>query len=91
MTFDRRLPLKDKLAKKIHDYILKFREQYVSAGKPDFLFVTHKDCPTKGFPLSKSGYRKIMSLISLVSPSLYSSTGHQLRHIWNEKFSELMD
>lgn len=90
-TRDRLLPLRETLIKEIHNYILKYRKQIVSKGQPDYLFVTHKNGPTKGLPLSQSSYRKVIQIISKVSPALYRLTGHQLRHTWNQKFSELMD
>jgi len=90
-TLDRRLPLKDTLAKEIHDYILNDRRNVRNAGKNDFLLITHKAGPTQGQPLSKSAYKKIMAVVRSVSPSLYKFTGHQLRHTWNEKFSDQMD
>lgn len=90
-TLDRRLPLKDTLAKEIHNYILKDRRHVRNASKNDFLFITHKAGPTQGQPLSKSAYKKIMSVVRSVSPSLFKFTGHQLRHTWNEKFSDQMD
>lgn len=90
-TRDRRLPLKDTLAKEIHCYILHVRKKIVRPGQPDFLFVTHKAGPTRGLPISKSGYKKVMEVVRLVSPVLYNFTGHQLRHAWNEQFSECMD
>jgi integrase len=90
-TRDRRLPLKDTLAKEIHNYILHTRKKIVRPGQPDFLFVTHKAGPTKGLPISKSGYKKVLEVVRVVSPALYNFTGHQLRHAWNEQFSELMD
>jgi len=90
-TLDRRLPLKDTLAKEIHDYIIGVRRLVANSTKNDFLFVTHKSGPTQGQPLSKSAYKKIIGIVRKVSPNLFNLTGHQLRHAWNEKFSEQMD
>ncbi len=90
-TRDRRIPLKASLVKEIHSYILNGRKLHVKAGQPDFLFITHKSGPTKGQPLSKSGYQKIMAFVRMTSPILYNLTGHKLRHTWNERFSENMD
>ena len=90
-TLDRRLPIKESLVQEIHDYILKERKFIPNARKNDFLFVTHKPGPTCGQPISKSSYNKIIAVIRSVSPSLYSFTGHTLRHAWNETFSEFMD
>lgn len=90
-TLDRRIPMKDTLVKEIHNYILQHRKKIVRKGLPDYLIVTHKNGPTKGHPLSKSGYEDVISVVKKVSPALYNLTGHQLRHVWNEKFSDLMD
>ncbi len=90
-TLDRRLPLKETMIKKIHDYILNERKSVPNADKHDFLFVTHKSGPTVGQPLSKSGYKKIIEVVRNTAPGLYKLTGHQLRHTWNENFSRLMD
>lgn len=90
-TRDRRLPLKNTLAKELHTYILNDRRLAIKPNQPDYLFVTHKSGPTKGLPISISAYQKIMAIVRSASPSLYDFTGHRLRHAWNEKFSELMD
>lgn len=90
-TLDRRLPVKDTLIKQIHEYILKERKKARNASKHDFLLVTHKAGPTEGMPLSKSGYKNIMKVIRDISPTLFNLTGHQLRHTWNEVFSNHMD
>jgi integrase len=90
-TLDRRLPMKDTLVKEIHHYILNGRKNIPNSTKNDFLFVTHKSGPTQGQPLSKSGYKKVIEVVRTASPSLFNLTGHQLRHSWNEAFSNQMD
>jgi len=90
-TLDRRLPLKETLVKEVHHYILNERKSIPNSAKNDFLFIAHKSGPTQGQPLSKSGYKKIIAIVRDVSPSLFNLTGHQLRHTWNEIFSENMD
>lgn len=90
-TLDRRLPVKDTLMQEVHAYISIERRKVPNAGKHDFLFVTHKSGPSQGQPLSKSGYKKIIEVVRKASPTLYNLTGHQLRHSWNEAFSEHMD
>lgn len=90
-TLDRRLPMKDTLVKEIHHYILNGRKNIPNSTKNDFLFVTHKSGPTQGQPLSKSGYQKVIEVVRTASPSLFNLTGHQLRHSWNEAFSNQMD
>ena len=90
-TQDRRIPMKETLAKEVHHYILNERKRVLNSAKNDFLFITHKSGPTQGQPLSKSGYKKIIEIVRKISPSLYNLTGHQLRHTWNEEFSNHMD
>lgn len=90
-TLDRRLPLKDTLTQEIHYYIIHERKKIPNSKKNDFLFITHKSGPTQGLPLSKSGYKKIVEIVRNTSPSLFNLTGHQLRHTWNEIFSNHMD
>lgn len=90
-TRDRILPLADTLAKELHDYIIQDRRKVQRATKNDFLFITHKIGPTVGQPISKAGYYKVISIVSVISPQLYTITGHMLRHTWNRKFSEKMD
>ena len=90
-TLDRRLPLKDTLVKEIHNYILKDRKKIPNANKNEYLFITHKPGKYQGQPLSKSAYKRVLSLVRELSPTLYNLTGHQLRHSWNEAFSNRMD
>ncbi len=90
-TLDRRLPMKDTLVKEVHHYIINARKKIPNSAKNDFLFITHKSGPTQGQPISKSGYKKIMEIVRKASPSLFNLTGHQLRHAWNEAFSNHMD
>lgn len=90
-TQERILPMNDSLVKEVHDYVMKDRRLIKNARKNDFLFVTYKKGPTVGKPISKSGYHKVISVVSGVSPQLYEVTGHCLRHTWNDKFSEKMD
>ena len=90
-TLDRRLPMKDTLAKEFHSYVLNERRLVPNSSKHDYLFVTHKAGSTQGQPLSRSAYKKMLRVVQEVSPLLVSFTGHQLRHSWNEAFSQLMD
>ena len=90
-TLDRRLPMKDTLVQEIHHYIINGRKNIPNSTKNDFLFVTHKSGPTQGHPLSKSGYKKVIEVVRTASPALFNLTGHQLRHSWNEAFSNQMD
>jgi integrase len=90
-TLDRRLPMKDTLAKEIHKYIVNYRRKIVQPGQPDYLFVTHKEGPTKGLPVTIPAYRKVFKVVREISPILHSFSGHSLRHHWNEIFSNYMD
>lgn len=90
-TLDRRLPMKDTLVRAIHHYIVQIRSKVPGARKHDYLLVTHKSGPTQGQPMSKSAFLKVIKLISAASPKLAGLHGHELRHTWNNRFSELMD
>lgn len=90
-TLDRRLPMKDTLAKEIHRYIVECRKKVPGIRKNDYLLVTHKPGPTQGQPLSRSAYLKVINTIAMVEPDLIDLHGHELRHTWNNQFSEQMD
>lgn len=90
-TLERIIPLGDTLVKELHEYITRERRRVTNAKKNNFLFVTHKDGPTVGQPVSKAAYYKVLRVVAAVSPQLYTVTGHMLRHTWNDKFSEKMD
>ena len=90
-TLERTIPLGEVLSKELHEYITKDRRKVSNAKKSDFLFITHKEGPTVGQPISKSSYYKVLNVVKFVSPELYKLTGHKLRHTWNRKFSEKMD
>lgn len=90
-TLERTTPLGELLSKELHEYITKDRRKVANAKRNDFLFITHKEGPTVGQPISKSSYYKVLNVVKTVSPDLYKLTGHKLRHTWNRKFSERMD
>lgn len=90
-TLERYLPLKGSLAKSIHDYIVYDRRNVKNSGRHDFLFITYKEGPTEGQPLSKSSYNKIFKVLRATFPELRELTGHMLRHTWNHHFSRMMD
>ena len=90
-TLDRRIPMKDTLADAIHRYITDYRKKVPGARKNDYLFVTHKSGITQGQPISRSAYMKVVNQIAGASPELASLHGHDLRHTWNNEFSEMMD
>lgn len=90
-TLDRRLPMKDTLVKAIHRYVVQFRREVPGARKHDYLLVTHKSGPTQGQPISRSAFVKVINLIAEAAPELAGLHGHELRHTWNNRFSEFMD
>lgn len=90
-TLDRRLPMKDTLVQAIHRYVVQFRSKVPGTRKQDYLLVTHKSGPTQGQPMSRSALIKVIKLISSAAPELAGLHGHELRHTWNNRFSEFMD
>ena len=90
-TLDRRLSIKDTLVEKMHNYVIHFRRKVPSARKHDYLLVTHKAGPTEGQPMSRSTLIKVINMIAGADPSLTSLHAHELRHTWNNRFSEHMD
>ncbi|WP_313551693.1 site-specific integrase [Pseudomonas sp.] len=85
-TRQRTIPLDSIVMARIHEYILHHRSKVPSAKKHGYLFVTHKEGPTQGKPLSISGFQKWMQNIA----SIVENSGlqaHTLRHHWNYNFS----
>ena len=90
-TLDRRIPMKDTLVEAIREYIAKYRSKVPNARRHDYLLITHKSGPTQGQPMSRPAYNKIINRIASAVPDLFDLRGHDLRHTWNNEFSELMD
>ena len=90
-TLDRRLPLKDTLAQLMHNYVIHFRRKVPGARKHDYLLVTHKSGPTRGQPVSRSTLTKVFKMVAGANQSLSKLHPHELRHTWNNSFSEYMD
>jgi integrase len=90
-TLDRRLPVKDTLVQAIHNYVIHFRKKISGARKHEYLLVTHKSGPTQGQPMSRSTLIKVFDMVAQADPSLASLHAHELRHTWNNRFSEYMD
>jgi len=90
-TLDRRLPIKDTLVQAMHNYVLQFRRKVLGARKHDYLLVTHKSGPTQGQPMSRSTLIKVIDMVAQADPSLARLHSHELRHTWNNRFSEYMD
>ncbi|AVB18482.1 MULTISPECIES: hypothetical protein [Pseudomonas syringae group] len=77
--------------KAVQEYVLTYRRKVHGARKHGYLFVTHKAGPTLGQPLSIAGYKEVVNSLRTHIPPLRGFTGHQLRHYWNERFSDLAD
>lgn len=91
-TLDRRLPMKDTLVQAIHHYVVQVRRKVPGVrGHEGYLLVTHKSGPTQGQPMSRSAFIKVIKLISAAAPELAGLHAHELRHTWNNRFSEFMD
>lgn len=90
-TLERRITLSEILIKDIHDYILNDRRKFKRARKHEYLFVTHKAGPTQGIPVTRSTYHGIINDLRNSMPDIGCFTGHQLRHTWNNMFSEITD
>lgn len=89
-TLQRTIPLVPELIARIHEYILRYRSKLPGAKKHGYLFVTHKDGPTQGRPLSISAFQKwMLSVGSIIEDS--GVHAHALRHHWNYTFSQLSD
>ncbi|WP_180125235.1 site-specific integrase [Rhodoferax sp. BLA1] len=90
-TLDRRIPLKDTLVQAIHNYVIHFRRKVPGARKREYLLVTHKAGPTQGQAMSRSTLVKVINMVAEADPSLSSLHAHELRHTWNNRYSEYMD
>lgn len=90
-TLDRRLPIKDTLVQAIHNYVINFRRKVPGARTGKYLLVTHKSGPTQGQPMSRSTLIKVIDMVAQADPSLAGLHAHELRHTWNNRFSEHMD
>ena len=85
------MPVKGNLIQAIHRYAFGIRKKLVRGKDHGYLFVAHKRGPAQGQTLSISGYCAVIKKISTCDSLLRSLHGHQLRHTWNNKFSEFMD
>lgn len=90
-TEERVLPISDKLVETLGDYVTKVRSQYPRAKKHPYLFVTHKNGPYQGKPLSNSGFGKLMSALQQVAEDFSQVHAHAFRHSWNYSFSKTVD
>jgi integrase len=90
-TNDRVIPIKAALMAEVRLYISDHRRHVPGAKKHGFLFVTHKLGPTVGQPMTIPNYKHVVSTLRAAVPPLKYFSGHDLRHYWNERFSDLMD
>ncbi|MAL37971.1 MAG: integrase, partial [Pseudomonas sp.] len=89
-TRQRTFPLAPELIARIHEYVLRYRNRLPGAKKHGYLFVTHKEGPTQGRPLSISAFQKwMLGVGSIVEDS--GIHAHALRHHWNYGFSKDSD
>jgi integrase len=90
-TRARRLPLDDHLASLLRFYILQVRRRIPNSAAYPYVLVTHKSGPTQGRPMSIEAYKLVIRRIASSHPLLANFSGHDLRHTWNDHFSEFMD
>jgi integrase len=90
-TNDRVIPIKASLMAEVRLYVFDHRRHVPGAKKHGFLFVTHKLGPTVGQPMTIVNYKHIVNTLRAAVPPLKDFSGHDLRHYWNERFSDLMD
>ncbi len=90
-TEERVLPISDKLAERLTEYVTSIRSKYPLAKKHPYLFVTHKSGPYLGKPLSNSGFGKLMRTLQSVADDFSKVHAHAFRHSWNYSFSKILD
>lgn len=90
-TKERVLPISDKLAERLGEYVTRVRSKYPRARKHPYLFVTQKSGPYQGNPLSNSGFGKLMSTLQQVADEFSHVHAHAFRHSWNYCFSKAVD
>ena len=90
-TEERLLPISDKLAERLGEYVTKIRTLYPKARKHPYLFVTQKSGPHQGQPLSNSGFGKLMTALQNVAEDYSQVHAHAFRHSWNYSFSKTVD
>ena len=90
-TLERTLPINDKMAEKLSQYVTTVRSKFPQARHHPYMFVTHKAGPYQGAPLSNSGFGKLMKEVQGVSEDFGDVHAHSFRHTWNYTFSVLLD
>lgn len=88
-THQRILPITQDFLNEIRAYIVQVRKRIPNAHTHPYLLISHKSGPSEGLPLSISSVQEIFATIRRTHPDL-NLTAHDLRHRWNEKYSEAM-
>lgn len=89
-TRQRALPLSNGTLAEIRSYIVGVRKRIPNSDDCEYLFVSQKSSPTQGKALSLSSMQELFATIRKAYPEL-NLTAHDLRHRWNESYSEAMD
>jgi hypothetical protein len=91
-TKERRLPISQKIAQLIDDYIMNYRSKIPNANKHPYLFVTHRKGKTQGNPISTSSFDNvIVPTMKKADPKFSVIHPHIFRHEWNLDFSKKID
>ena len=91
-TQERTLSISDKLAMKVHHYIMNDRATTPGANRHPYLLVTHRKGKTCGQPLSVSSVsNKVFGSMQGVRPEFAVIHAHSFRHYMNYVFSKAVD
>ena len=91
-TKERRLPISQKIAQLLNDYIMNYRSKVPNANTHPYLFVTHRKGKTQGSPISTSSFDNvIVPTMKKVDPRFSIIHPHIFRHEWNLYFSRKVD
>ena len=89
---ERRLPISQKIAQLLNDYIMNYRSKVPNANTHPYLFVTHRKGKLKGAPISTSSFDNvIVPTMKKVDPRFSIIHPHIFRHEWNLYFSRKVD
>lgn len=80
-TKERRLPISQKIAQLLNDYIMNYRSKVPNANTHPYLFVTHRKGKTQGSPISTSSFDNvIVPTMKKVDPRFSIIHPHIFRH-----------
>lgn len=85
-TRERQFPLDVELVNRIYEYVVQYRSKLPAAKRHGYLFVTHKEGPSRGAPMSNSAFSKFIESLKEIVSAIHA---HKLRHHWNYSFSNL--